>query len=82
MPRPISRADVIVALNRLKSEGVIVSFKTNFFEKTADTHQIEVTPPLDSTLADTLQVVQDALEPLHLDLAVAVRLYARSREVV
>jgi hypothetical protein len=82
VPRPISRTDVIATLNRLKSEGAIVSFRTNFFEKTANAQQIEVTPPADSTLADTLRRVQNALEPLNLDLAVVIRLSARSREAV
>ncbi len=76
--RGLQRGDVIAVLNGLVREGVITSFKTSLFEKTRSDLEITVTLPDPEQAGPALLRVRAALEPLGVDLTVAVDLSGRA----
>ena len=70
--RSTSRSDVIALLNGLVREGVIVSFRTDLFDKEGAGSEptVTVTVPDPNDPEPVLQRVREALAPLGIDLTV------------
>jgi hypothetical protein len=68
-------SDVIATLNRLVGEGVITSFQTQLFDKDrSDKPDVAVAVADLGRCDEVLRQVQEALEPLGMDLIVVVDL--------
>jgi hypothetical protein len=77
--RPVAqrtkRGDVIATLNRLVREGVITSFQTQLFDKDrSDKPDVAVAVADLGRCDEVLRQVQEALQPLGMDLSVVVDL--------
>jgi hypothetical protein len=73
--RKPTRGDVIATLNKLVRDGVIASFRTDLFDKDrSDKPDVAVAVSDPANCGDTLRQVQQALQPLGMDLIVVVDL--------
>jgi hypothetical protein len=75
MVKRASRGDVVATLNGLVREGVITSFKTDLFDKDrSDKPDVAVAVSDLGRCDEVLRQVQEALQPLGMDLSVVVDL--------
>ncbi len=75
MARTPKRGDVIAVLNRLVRSGVIASFQTRLFDQDkSHKADVSITVSDPATAGDALRQVRAALDPLGMDLTVAVDL--------
>jgi hypothetical protein len=75
MARQTTRGDVIATLNGLVRDGVIASFRTDLFDKDrSDKPDVAVAVADLGRCDEVLHQVQEALQPLAMDLIVAVDL--------
>ena len=73
--RKPTRGDVIATLNKLVRDCVIASFRTDLFDKDrSDKPDVAVAVSDPANCGDALRQVQQALQPLGMDLIVVVDL--------